>query len=172
MSKLNIFFLIGFMGSGKSYLGHKIAKKLEYDFVDLDKYIESESMLFISDIFARYGEEEFRRIEADCLRKSTINKNNLIVSCGGGTPFNKSNWEWMQKNGKSIYLKQSEEILFQRLKKQKAKRPLIQNMDDVQLMEFIKSKLNERESLYLKADFILEHISLNALCEIINKNKA
>ncbi len=167
MQKNTVFFLIGFMGSGKSYLGHKIAKKLEYDFVDLDKYIESESMLFISDIFARYGEEEFRRIEADCLRKSIINKRKLIVSCGGGTPFYESNWEWMQQNGTSIYLKQSEEVLFQRLKKQKAKRPLIQNMDDVLLIDFIKSKLNERESLYLKADLVLDNISVDSIVDYI-----
>ena len=159
------------MGSGKSYFGNKVSKKLNYTFIDLDTYIETESMMFIPDIFARYGEEEFRRIEADCLRKSIINKRKLIVSCGGGTPFYESNWEWMQQNGTSIYLKQSEEVLFQRLKKQKAKRPLIQNMDDVLLIDFIKSKLNERESLYLKADFILEHISLNTLSEIINKQQ-
>jgi shikimate kinase len=167
MSKLNIFFLIGFMGSGKSYLGHKIAKKLEYDFVDLDKYIESESMLFISDIFARYGEEEFRRIEADCLRKVSENQNNIIVSCGGGTPFFQSNWEWMQEKGQSIYLKQSEEILLARLKKQKEKRPLISQLDDVELEKYINSKLKERETLYLKADLVLENISVDSIVDYI-----
>jgi shikimate kinase len=124
-------------------------------------------MLFISDIFARYGEEEFRRIEADCLRKVSDNQNNIIVSCGGGTPFFHSNWEWMQEKGRSIYLKQSEEILLARLKKQKEKRPLIQNMDDVLLIDFIKSKLNERESLYLKADLVLDNISVDSIVDYI-----
>ena len=91
----------------------------------------------------------------------------MIVSCGGGTPFYESNWEWMQQNGTSIYLKQSEEVLFQRLKKQKAKRPLIQNMDDVLLIDFIKSKLNERESLYLKADLVLDNISVDSIVDYI-----
>jgi shikimate kinase len=123
--------------------------------------------MFIPDIFARYGEEEFRRIEADCLRKSIINKRKLIVSCGGGTPFFHSNWEWMQEKGRSIYLKQSEEILLARLKKQKEKRPLISQLDDVELEKYINSKLKERESLYLKADLVLENISVDSIVDFI-----
>ena len=99
MPKNTVFFLIGFMGSGKSYLGNKLSKKLNYTFVDLDTYIETESMMFISDIFARFGEPEFRRIEAECLRKVSENQDNIIISCGGGTPFYNSNWEWMQEKG-------------------------------------------------------------------------
>ena len=155
------------MGSGKSYFGNKVSKKLNYTFIDLDTYIETESMMFIPDIFARYGEEEFRRIEADCLRKSIINKRKLIVSCGGGTPFFHSNWEWMQEKGQSIYLKQSEEILLARLKKQKEKRPLISQMDNVELEKYINSKLKERESLYLKADLVLENISVDSIVDFI-----
>jgi shikimate kinase len=124
-------------------------------------------MLFISDIFARYGEEEFRRIEADCLRKVSENQNNIIVSCGGGTPFFQSNWEWMQEKGQSIYLKQSEEILLARLKKQKEKRPLISQLDDVELEKYINSKLKERETLYLKADLVLENISVDSIVDYI-----
>ncbi len=155
------------MGSGKSYFGNKVSKKLNYTFIDLDTYIETESMMFIPDIFARYGEEEFRRIEADCLRKSIINKRKLIVSCGGGTPFFQSNWEWMQEKGQSIYLKQSEEILLARLKKQKEKRPLISQLNDVELEKYINSKLKERETLYLKADLVLENISVDSIVDYI-----
>lgn len=155
------------MGSGKSYLGNKISKNLNYTFVDLDTYIETESMMFISDIFARFGEQEFRRIEAECLRKVSENQNNIIISCGGGTPFYESNWDWMQEKGNTIYLKQSIEVLFQRLKKQKNKRPLIKDLDDAKLLEFIKSKLSERETLYSKATVTLEDISVSNLLEII-----
>lgn len=155
------------MGSGKSYLGNKISKNLNYTFVDLDTYIETESMMFISDIFARFGEQEFRRIEAECLRKVSENQNNIIISCGGGTPFYESNWDWMQEKGHTIYLKQSIEVLFQRLKKQKNKRPLIKDLDDAKLLEFIKSKLSERETLYSKATVTLEDISVSNLLEII-----
>jgi shikimate kinase len=172
MPKNNIFFLIGFMGSGKSYFGNKISKKLNYTFVDLDTYIETESMMFISDIFARFGEQEFRRIEAECLRKVSENQNKIIVSCGGGTPFYESNWEWMQERGHTIFLKQSIEVLFQRLKKQKNKRPLIKSLDDTQLLEFVKSKLSERETLYSKATVTLEDISVSKLLEIISNLKA
>jgi shikimate kinase len=167
MQKNSVFFLIGFMGSGKSYLGNKVSKKLNYTFIDLDTYIETESMMFISDIFARFGEQEFRRIEAECLRKVSENQNNIIVSCGGGTPFFHSNWEWMQEKGQSIYLKQSEEILLARLKKQKEKRPLISQMDDVELEKYINSKLKERETLYLKADLVLENISVDSIVDYI-----
>lgn len=169
MSKNTVFFLIGFMGSGKSYIGNKVSQKLNYTFIDLDTYIETESMMYISDIFARFGEQEFRRIEAECLRKAVVNKNNLIVSCGGGTPFYESNWEWMQEKGLSIYLKQSEEILLTRLKKQKEKRPLISKMDDLELETYIDSKLKERESLYLKADLVLENVSVNSILDYIKK---
>ncbi len=172
MPKNTVFFLIGFMGSGKSYFGNKLSKKLNYTFVDLDTYIETESMMFISDIFARFGEPEFRRIEAECLRKVSENQDNIIISCGGGTPFYNSNWEWMQEKGYTIYLKQNIEVLFQRLKKQKNKRPLIKDLDDAQLLDFIKSKLSERETLYSKATVILEDISVSNLFETISKLKA
>ena len=167
MQKNSVFFLIGFMGSGKSYLGNKVSKKLNYTFIDLDTYIETESMMFISDIFSRFGEQEFRRIEAECLRKVCENQNNIFISCGGGTPFFHSNWEWMQEKGRSIYLKQSEEILLARLKKQKEKRPLISQLNDVELEKYINSKLKERETLYLKADLVLENISVDSIVDYI-----
>ena len=146
-------YLLGFMGSGKSYLGKWLSEKFNLNFLDLDEFLEDTMNLSIPQIFSSIGETGFREIEANLLRKtSDFSKN--IISCGGGTPCFNDNMKWIKNHGISIYLKTSEELLFKRLNNQKAGRPLISNMSDDDLKKFISMKLTEREKFYEQADYI------------------
>jgi shikimate kinase len=149
------FFLIGFMGSGKSHWGKKWSAQLNLPFFDLDDEIERAEGQTISEIFYSKGEEYLRRLESEVL-KSFQDKENFILACGGGTPCFNNNMDWINKNGASIYLKTAVESLYNRLVTEKSHRPLIKDLSDEQLMPFIKSKLEEREPYYLKADIVVD----------------
>lgn len=146
-------YLIGFMGSGKSFSGKLLATLFGLHFLDLDHYIEESCNLSIPEIFLQFGEFSFREKESFYLRK-TAEKTNMLISCGGGTPCFNENMGWIKNNGISIYLKTSEELLFTRLNKQKKGRPLISSMTDDELKDYISKKIKEREFFYNQADFI------------------
>lgn len=148
-------YLIGFMGCGKSTFGKKLAEKLDYTFIDLDKRIEAIEGGTVAEIFKLRGEDYFRRLEADVLH-STVLEKNAVISCGGGTPCYFDNMDWMSERGKTVYLHLSAENLFGRLRTRKEKRPLIANLDDAQLRDYIFQKLSERESFYLQANFTID----------------
>jgi len=146
-------YLVGFMGSGKSYLGKYLSEKYNQKFLDLDQFIEDSVQISIPQIFSSIGEEGFREKEANLLRK-TADFNQYIISCGGGTPCFNDNMQWIKEHGISIYLKTTEEILFKRLNNQKSGRPLLSNMSDEDLRNFISKKIIEREKFYVQADYI------------------
>ena len=146
-------YLLGFMGSGKSFLGSWLSKKFNLNFLDLDEYVEETMNFSIPQIFSSIGEVGFREKEANLLRK-TADFNQYIISCGGGTPCFNDNMQWIKDYGISIYLKTSEELLFKRLNNQKEGRPLISGMSDDNLRNFISMKLTEREKFYEQADYI------------------
>ncbi len=148
-------YLIGFMGCGKSTWGKKLAEKLDYNFIDLDKRIESIEGGTVAEVFKTKGEDYFRKLEADVLH-STVLEKNAVISCGGGTPCYYDNMEWMRNRGKTVYLNLSPENLFGRLRTRKEKRPLIANFDDNQLRDSIFQKLSEREAFYLQADIKID----------------
>ena len=146
-------YLLGFMGSGKSYIGKWLSEKFNLNFLDLDQFIEDSTQLSIPQIFSSNGEEGFREQEANLLRKTT-DFNQYIISCGGGTPCFHDNMKWIKDHGISIYLKTSEELLFKRLNNQKTGRPLISSMSDDDLRHFISIKISEREKFYEQADYL------------------
>ncbi|MEM7574591.1 MAG: shikimate kinase [Bacteroidota bacterium] len=141
-------FLIGFMGSGKSYVGKRLANALQRPFSDLDDRIESGTGKTISAIFANEGELAFREQEAEYLRKY---KNNTpaIIACGGGTPCYHGNIDWMNQEGLTIFLDPSLDLLETRLRPETAHRPLLAQQTD--LRRFLKTKLMERRPAYEKA---------------------
>lgn len=152
MSKI---FLIGYMGSGKSTVGKKLAAKIGYEFIDLDKFIESEYQQTIPQIFASKGEKEFRAMEHNTLKK-VIEKSNLVVACGGGTPCYYNNMELMNNNGTTVYLKMSVDALVSRLSNAKDKRPLIENKTPDELHAFVNRQLEKREDTYHLAQYIVK----------------
>lgn len=160
-------FLIGFMGSGKTTLGQKIAKKLNLQFVDLDQKIIEEVGMSIPEYFEKYGEDSFRKIESKVLKQSA-QYGNAIISTGGGTPCFYDNMEWMLKKGKVFYLKLSSAAIYSRLNTPKVtQRPALKGLRDGDLLEHIKQKLQERAKDYEKAHFHINPLN-NPIKEILN----
>lgn len=153
-------FLTGYMGSGKSSAGKTLATQLGYEFIDLDKFIEQEYKMTIPEIFSNKGEKEFRAMEHNALKK-VIEKENVIVACGGGTPCYYNNMELMNNSGATVYLKMSADSLVNRLMNAKEKRPLILNKDEKQLREFVNRQLEKREDIYHQAQYIVKGKDLN-----------
>ena len=146
-------FLLGFMGAGKTTLGKALAKDLNISFIDLDQYIERRYLKSVSQIFATRGEQGFREIESRMLRE-VGEFDDVIVSCGGSTPFIGDNMDFMLQHGKTVYLKCDNETLLRRLKVARSQRPLIASKSDDELASFIESETARREPGYMKAEFI------------------
>ncbi|MEQ8909434.1 MAG: shikimate kinase [Vicingaceae bacterium] len=147
-------YLMGFMASGKTSLGKKLARRLEVQCIDLDDYIEKKSGQSISTLFEKRGEASFRKLEAEALKEVSTSK--AVISLGGGTVCQEGNLELIKASGTSFYLKVSAEVLIGRLKSQKSSRPLVAELESNELSEFVRTKLAEREAFYAKADFIIE----------------
>ena len=163
------FFLTGFMGSGKSHWGKIWADRNKLAFFDLDHEIEAESGLKINEIFEKQGEEVFRKMEADHLRKFE-KKNNFLLSCGGGTPVFFDNQEWMKSKGTVIYLKAGPAYILQRVMTEVDQRPILKKTNSSELLFFIENKLKERSASYERADLILdaENLDENSLTPYLN----
>lgn len=152
-------FLVGYMGCGKSTKAKQMAAKLACGVVDLDAAITDRHTKSIAEIFAVQGEAGFRRIETVMLKNYPYPEN-CVIATGGGLPCFFDNMEWMNENGITIYLKMEPSQLVSRLGKRE-KRPLIAGMDDEQLLEFIKLKLEEREQFYNKAKLTVNAFDLD-----------
>ena len=152
-------FLIGFMRCGKTTLGKKLAKDLNYNFIDLDNYVEKRTNKTIIEIFENKGEKEFRIVEKESLME-VCKKDNIVIATGGGTPCFFDNMQKILGSGKAIYLKMKIEDLLERLETDKSQRPLIKNKSAKELENFILNKLSEREYFYKKSDYILQGKSI------------
>ena len=166
---MNIF-LIGFMGSGKSTLGKKIARKMNFNFIDLDQIIENNENLSIQNIFETKGENYFRNLESKWLEE--FDGNDTVISLGGGTPCFNNNIILINHKGISIYLKMNVGLLTNRLINAKQKRPLIEKYKSSPdaLENYISTLLNDREKFYNKAHltFNAHNIDKTKLNELIN----
>lgn len=138
------------MGSGKTTVGKKLAQQLQYQFIDLDLLIEKKYRISIPDIFDRFDETVFRKIEYETLQE-TKSLSNTIISTGGGTPCFYNNIEIINNSGTSVYLKLHPKSIQKRLLDSKKKRPLVLNKNESELFDFIVSELEKREKYYLKA---------------------
>ncbi len=154
-------FLIGFMGSGKSSIGRKLASHMKVEFFDTDKLLEQKTGVRIADYFARYGEQSFREEEKEILQKGWYPED-CVIATGGGAPCYADNMEWMSKHGKVIYLSLPAKALASRLENSNTDRPLINNLQGDALVDFISAKLTEREEFYNKAGFIVSGTDLTA----------
>jgi len=147
--------LIGYMASGKSSVGKVLANKLNYEFIDLDDYIEKEEQNTIAHIFKSNGELYFRKLETKYLKIILDSKNSVVLSLGGGTPCYGNNMDLVlnDSNSKSVYLKTGIPALVGRLKNEKSKRPLIAHIESDELLtEFIGKHLFERNQFYSLAE--------------------
>lgn len=152
----NLIFLIGFMGCGKSTLGKKLAAKTGFTFIDLDDAIVQSINMSITEYFEAYGESAFRAIEREQLHKLRELKNTIIAT-GGGAPCHLDNMDWMNQHGKTVYLKLSPKALLSRLsQKEIESRPLLKGKTKEELLDFIQSKLEERNPFYNRASLIFD----------------
>lgn len=148
--------LIGYMGSGKSTIAKLLSKSMHYEFLDLDEIIEKEQNASVSSIFEQKGEVYFRKLEHQVLKRILQSESNMILSLGGGTPCFTNNQELLkQENICTVYLKTSIDKLYERLRTQKANRPLIANKSEDEMKEFIAKHLFERSFYYNHAKYIV-----------------
>ncbi|MFZ0489717.1 MAG: shikimate kinase [Salegentibacter sp.] len=150
-------FLTGYMGSGKSVIGKKLAESLKYSYVDLDEQIEVIEGMRIDDIFNEKGELYFRKLENKILMDVLEETADLVVSLGGGTPCYGDNFEEIKSSGKTIYLKASVQELTERLFPEKLYRPVISHLETRELLEeFVRKHLFERAFYYNQSDIIVK----------------
>ena len=143
-------YLIGFMGSGKSTAGKKLAKKLGFNFIDLDNLIEKETQMSISEYFSMFGEEKFRILEEKVLYQS-FSFEHSVISTGGGTPCFFDNIEKINLNGISVYLQADIPLIMSRIQNEKNQRPLIKDKSNDELRKYLENLLEKREKFYKKA---------------------
>ncbi|MNY14082.1 Shikimate kinase [compost metagenome] len=142
-------------------MGKKLAQKLGYTFVDLDHEIEKSLGSTIGEYFASHGEDAFRKLESETLKTFDYSAN-AVIATGGGAPCFFDNMDWMNENGLSIYIEMSPAALAKRLESGKDKRPLLKDLTEAQMIEFIEKKLNERNVFYQRALLKVNGINLTA----------
>ena len=142
--------LMGYMGSGKTTVGRALAKDLTMPFYDLAWYIESRMRKTVKQIFDERGEDGFRVIERNMLHE-VAEFENIVVSCGGGTPCFFDNIDYLNQQGETVYLKCTPEVLHKHLSMGKTVRPLLLNKTPEQVKTYIEEQLQVREPFYSKA---------------------
>ena len=157
MFKKNIV-LIGMMAAGKTTIGFKLAKKIKYEFFDIDSEIEKSENKKILDIFKSKGEENFRRIEEQ-ITLLFLEKNRSVISLGGGAFLNEKIRKKIKKNSYSFWLNWKIKTLLTRISKNK-RRPLTLKMDNNDLTNLYKKRIK----FYKLSDFKVN-------CEEKNKNE-
>lgn len=155
MPALDKIYIVGFMGSGKTTLGKKLASLLGWTFTDMDKRIENNAGMTIPSIFSEMGESYFRKMESEVLRESSAIQG-VVISTGGGAPCHSGNMDFMLSSGLTIYLKLTPDQLYSRLSGTGTERPLIKGLEKEDLLSFIETKLSEREKFYDRATMIID----------------
>ncbi len=159
--------LTGFMGVGKNAIGKRLAQELNLEFVDTDDIIEKEEGITITQIFKKFGEKHFRKLEKEVIRKVAQGKDQ-VISTGGGVVLDRENISNLKKNGVIICLWASSEVIKERTEKE-THRPLLEG---VNAEKKIKELLNYRKPFYKKsADYIVDtsHSTVEKIVEKILK---
>jgi shikimate kinase len=147
--------ILGYMGSGKTTVGKALAKDIGLPFYDLDWYIESRMRKTIKQIFDERGEEGFRKVERNMLHE-VAEFEDVVISCGGGTPCFFDNMEYLNQQGETVFLQSTPEVLYQHLKMGKTVRPLLLNKTPEEVQVFIQEQLAQREQYYRQAKHVLD----------------
>ena len=147
--------LIGYMGSGKTTVGKALSKDTGMMFYDLDWYIESRMRKSVPQLFAERGEDCFRKLEYNMLHE-VAEFEDVIISCGGGTPCFFDNMDYLNEQGDVLYLKATPDVLYRHLLMAKVERPLLKGKSPEELIAYITEHLKEREPFYSKARYTLD----------------
>jgi len=160
MKLLQHVFLTGFMGSGKTTAGKKLATSLKTRFIDLDEFIEKKQGRTIPEIFEQEGEAKFREIESACLAEILRLKDPHVFSLGGGTVCFNDNLETIKKNGDLVYIELPPTVLAERIRESKTTRPVLKNLSEEELLKNIEEILSERKKFYEQAHFTVNGLNL------------
>lgn len=159
--------LIGYMGAGKTTIGHALSKATGMPFYDLDWYIENRMRKKVSQIFEESGEDGFRRIERNMLHE-VAEFEDVIISCGGGTPCFFDNMDYLNVQAYTVYLKASAEVLCEHLKMGRTVRPLLLGKSEEELLEYVASQLEHRRQYYEQSKYVLDVDLLDSREKIAN----
>ncbi len=165
--------LIGLMGSVKSAVGRTVAKMLGRRFIDTDHYIERKAGKSIPEIFKEDGEEKFRSIEREIIKKVSQYVG-IVIATGGGAIKDPDNFKNLNESGWIIALYASPEVLYKRIAGKRARPLLAGEEDPVKVLEKI---FNERKNMYAQAHFQVntEEKEINQIAEevigLLNINK-
>ena len=154
LDSMKRIILVGFMGSGKTTLGKKVANRLQVPFIDSDTEIENHFKKSIGELFAEFGESNFREMEREYIHALDL-REDFVLATGGGMPCFADNMDRLNDIGTTFYLERSAKELAHRLANAKTQRPLIEGLEESDLLSFIETKLQDREESYRKAKVIL-----------------
>lgn len=165
-------FIIGYMGAGKSTVGKRLANRLELPFVDIDDAFEARYRYTIPRFFDHFGEARFRELEHQCLKDIIRDHEKAVISTGGGTPCFHANLQLMQDHGTTVYLKMHPVSLATRLKQARRLRPVVRDVKNEGMLDFVAAQLAEREKFYMQADITVkgESFDLPNLLRLLEKD--
>ena len=161
--KTNIV-LVGFMGTGKTAVGKRLAAVLNKDFYDTDQEVEAVTNMTIPQLFAKFGEIRFRSEEQLAIKR-LAQKENCVIATGGSMVLNKENIELLAEKGIIICLSAHPQVILERVKRRN-NRPLLLKKRD--LYETIVELMKQREELYKDADYYIDTSNLD-FHEVIEK---
>ena len=144
-------FIIGYMGAGKTTVGKRLASRLGVKFIDLDDAFEAKYRYSIPRFFDHFGEEKFRDLENKCLKEIIAENEDAVISTGGGTACFMDNLGLMQNFGITVYLKMHPRSLAHRLNRARRLRPVVREIHNDNMEEFVEEQLAEREPFYKQA---------------------
>lgn len=142
--------LIGFMGTGKSTVGKRLAKSLGWEFIDTDVAIEELTGLSVADLFRLHGETRFRSEEALLVKRLSEQKG-YIIATGGGTVLNPENWRYLAQHGVLVQLYATIDTVLERVGTRQNTRPLLKGG-----REILEALWQERQVVYARADMIID----------------
>lgn len=156
------YFLTGYMGSGKSTLGKRLARRLGIPFIDLDEHFEEKYRSSITLFFERFGEDSFRKMEHETLLEVIEKHSDAVISTGGGTPCFYNNMDVMNQSGVTIYLRLPASTLAQRLSNSpfRYRRPKLKGLDKSSMLETVSAHLAERQKYYEQSKITIETLNL------------
>ena len=149
------YYLVGYMYSGKSTFGRRLAEAKGMDFLDLDRAFEARYHYTVPRFFERFGDEAFRKLETQMLH-STAELDNTVIATGGGTPCHSGNMDFILAHGTAVYIRLSVDDTVARALRSRNPRPLLHGLPEAELRPIIEAQMKERESIYLRAPIVID----------------